>query len=298
MSEEKKLKDSRDRFVAFSFATSDFLLEIDQAHNVTFASGQVKSLTGLSEKAIAGKSCFLLFSSESAQALQVFLKSGKKSGRVGPVMVDILNQENKEQTPALLMGMYIPDNPHIFLALNATQSFHDFLATGGYQDADLLDEKEFEMEAIKAFDDAKREGKTLDVTFLESQDIEAAKKNLTPDQARVFDKKFKTLLKEQSYKGTAASQMDDDKYALIHDTEITSDFIEKKIEQLVKDSKANVEKLSIQSKTTKADMTALNEREARRALLYTMKQIEEQGLDAAGEDLSKSFDEYLQENAD
>jgi EAL domain-containing protein (putative c-di-GMP-specific phosphodiesterase class I) len=45
-------------------------------------------------------------------------------------------------------------------------------------------------------------------------------------------------------------------------------------------------------------MTSLNEREARRALLYTMNQIEAQGIDAANTDLNKSFDDYLQENAD
>ena len=298
MAEPHTMKELRDRFVAFSFAASDFLLEIDKSHKIAFAAGQAKSLSGLSDKQLVGKSCFSLFSKESAESLKIFLKSGQKSGRIGPVMVDIINQETKDIQKALLMGMYIPNNPHIFLALNATQSFHDFLATGGYQDAGLLDEREFEMEAIKAFEEAKREGKELDVTFLESDHIEKAKKNLTPDQADIFDNKFKALLKEQSYKGTAASQMDDDKYALIHDTSITSDFIEKKIQQLVKESQPSAGKIDIKSKTAKADMSSLNEREARRALLYTMKQIEEQGLDAAGTDLNKSFDDYLQENAD
>lgn len=298
MSELQDTKELRDRFVAFSFAASDFLLEIDMEHNVVFASGQAKSLTGLDSKKMEGTKCFDLFSSESSEALKAFLKSGKKSGRVGPLMVDIVNQQNKEIKKALLMGMYIPNNPHIFLALNATQSFHDFLATGGYQNLDLLDEKEFEMSAIKAFEEAKREGKTLDVTFLESEEIEAVKKNLTPDQAERFNSKFNALLKEQSYKGEAASQLDDDKYALIHDKEITADYLEDKIKQLVNESQPSAGDIDIKSKTAHADMSSLNEREARRALIYTMKQVEENGLDSAGTDLNKSFEDYLQENAE
>ena len=298
MSDLQNMKDLRDRFVAFSFAASDFLLEIDLAHNVAFSSGQVKSLTGMDSKAIEGKSCFLLFTAESAQALQIFLKSGKKSGRIGPLMVDVVNQETKAIQKALVMGMYIPDNPHIFLTLNATQSFHDFLAMGGHEEAGLLDEKEFEMSAIKAFKEAKRDGKTLDVTFLETEKIEEIKDSLRPDQAERFDAKLNMLLKEQSYKGSAASKMDESTYALIHDTKITPDYIEKKIKQLVKESQPNAGDIDIKSKTAHADMTSLNEREARRALIYTMEQIEAGGLDAAGTDLNKSFDDYLQENAD
>ncbi len=298
MKEQQTMKELRDRFVAFSFAASDFLLEIDMEHNIAFSSGQVQSLTGFDSKSLKGKSCFLLFSAESAEALQVFLKSGKKSGRIGPLMVDIVHHDTKAIQKAVLMGMYIPDNPHIFLALNATQSFHDFLAMGGHDDVTLLDEKEFEMSAIKAFEEAKRDGKTLDVTFLETDKIEKLKASLRPDQAERFDAQFKALLKEQSYKGSSASQMDESKYALIHNADISSDFIEKKIQQLVKEAQPNAGDVDIKSKTAHADMASLNEREARRALLYTMNQIEKQGLDAAGTDLNKSFDDYLQENAD
>ncbi|NCO02852.1 MAG: EAL domain-containing protein [Alphaproteobacteria bacterium] len=298
MSEIQTMRDLRDRFVAFSFAASDFLIELDPNHNIVFSAGQTRSLIGAPDKSLVGKSCFSLFSNESAEALKAFLRSGQKSGRIGPLMVDLVHIETKAFQKALLMGMYIPENPHIFLTFNATPSFHDFLAAGAYQDVNLLDEKEFEMSAIKAFDEAKREGKTLDVTFLESDHIEKVKANLSPDQAEKFDHKFKMLLKEQSYKGNAASQMNDNKYALIHDTAITGDYIEQKIQQLIKESKPSAGRVDIKTKTAHADMGALNEREARRALLYTMKQFEEMGLDATSTDLSKSFDQYLQENAD
>lgn len=298
MTQQQGMRESRDRFVAFSFAASDFLLEINVDHNIVFASGQTNSLTGFSDKEIIGKSCFLLFSSESSEALRTFLRSGQKSGRVGPMMVDLVNNEKNETHRALLMGMYIPNNPNIYLSMNATQSFHDFLATTAYVDNALLDYKEFEMSSVRAFEEAKREGKTLDVTFLESEKIDQVRANLTPDQAERFDTRFKALLKEQSYKGGSAGIVDDEKYALIHDSNISAEFIENKIQQLVKDSQPSAGDIDIKTKTAHADMTTLNEREARRALIYTINQIEEKGLDAANTDLSKTFDDYLQENAD
>jgi len=105
------------------------------------------------------------------------------------------------------------------------------------------------------------------------------------------------LLKEQSFEGNAASQVDDSKYAIIHDTEITPDFIEKKVQQLVQRSGSSTSDVGLKSKTIEADMDALNEREARRALIYTINQIEKEGLDAASHDLSLGFDHYLHENA-
>ncbi|HPF79145.1 MAG TPA: EAL domain-containing protein, partial [Alphaproteobacteria bacterium] len=87
------------------------------------------------------------------------------------------------------------------------------------------------------------------------------------------------------------------KYAIIHDTEITPDFIEKKIQELVSRSSTKGEDVGLKSKTVEADMDSLNEREARRALIYTINQIEKNGLDAAGDNLSRGFDHYLHENA-
>lgn len=238
-----------------------------------------------------------LFASTSQGNLGALLKGVQKAGRIGPLMVDVQNSETNQKQRALIMGMTIPDSPNIYLTLNATQSFFDFLAVGDYQESRLLDEKQFESAAIKAFQSAKKEGKNLDVTFLDVEKLEEYKKGMSVDDANNFTDNFQAIIKEQSFEGNTASQVEEGKYAIIHDTEITPEFIEKKIQELVGRTASDVDGVGLKSKTVEADMGKLNEREARRALIYTMNQIEKGGLDAVGGDLALSFDDYLNENA-
>ena len=296
---DQSQKEARDRFVAFSFASSDLLLEVEQTGKIVFIAGQVRTLIGKQDSDLIGKDWLSIFAEESRGNLGALRKGVAKAGRLGPLMVDVQNANTKKKSRALIMGMALPGNPNIFLTLNATQSFFDFLAVGDYQDNRLLDEKQFESAAIKAFQSAKKEGKSLDVTFLEVDKIEEYKKSLSFEDANNFTDNFQAILKEQSFRGNAASQVDDGKYAIIHEAEITPEFIEQKIQQLVQRSagESKAADVGLKSKTVEADMDNLNEREARRALIYTINQIEKGGLDAAGDNLSKGFDHYLEENA-
>ena len=297
MTSDKQQREMRDKFIAFAFASSDFLLEIDLSGKILFTAGQVQSLTGNTSDGLVGKNWLTLFSKSSHGNLGALLKGVQKAGRLGPLMVDVINSETSKRQRALIMGMTMPESANVYLTLNATQSFFDFLAVGDYQDSRLLDGKQFEAAAIKAFQTAKAEGKNLDVTFLEVDKIEEYKKGLSFEEANNFSENFQAILKEQSFQGNTASQVDDGKYAIIHDTEITPDFIEKKIQELVSRSSTKGEDVGLKSKTVEADMDSLNEREARRALIYTINQIEKNGLDAAGDNLSRGFDHYLHENA-
>lgn len=297
MTVETQGKELRDRFIAFSFAASDFLLEISPEGYVVFSAGQALSLTGYDSSQLNDKDFVTLFAETDHGNLKALLKGVKRAGRVGPLMVEIIHCKTKEKQRALLMGMTLPNSDNVYLTLNATQSFLDFLAIGDFTDHRLLDEKEFESAAIKAFQSAKREGKNLDVTFLDTAEIEEYKKGLSIDEANSFNENLQSLLKEQSFEGHTASQVDSDKYAIIHDEAITPEFIESKIQELVKRTTPTAENVDVKRTTIEADMETLNEREARRALIYTINQIEKGGLDAAGGDLSKSFDDYLQENA-
>ena len=297
MTLDNQLKIARDRFVAFSFAAADFLLEVNKEGKIIFSAGKTQSLTGQEAAELQGADWLPVFSKPDHNNLNALLKGAQRAGRVGPLMVHIENSQTQEKHKAMIMGMTMPESPNIFLSLNATAAFFDFLEVSDVHDSRLLDEKQFEESAIKAFATAKREGKNLDVTFLEADRIEEYKKSLSVDEANNFNENFNAVLKEQSYAGSTASQVDDNKYAIIHDAEITPDFIEKKIQQLVQRTSPSSEGMDIKTKTIEADMESLNEREARRALLYTINQIEKKGLDAAGDDLKQGFDDYLNENA-
>lgn len=290
-------KEIRDRFIAFAFAASDFLMEITKKGDILFAAGQVQTLTGGTSDSLVGQKWLSYFTEESHGNLGALLKGVHRAGRLGPLLVDILNRQTKKTHRALVMGMTMPGSENVYLTFNATQSFFDFLAVGDHKDSKLLDGKQFEAAAIKAFQEAKQKGKELEVTFLDVDQINKYKKGLSIEEANNFNDNFNAVLKEQSFQGNAASQVDEGKYALIHDAEITPDFIERKIKELITRSGAKEGDIDLKSKTVDANLDTLNEREARRALIYTINQVEKNGLDAAGDDLAKGFDDYLDENA-
>ena len=297
MTENQNHKDIRDRFIAFAFASSDFLMEINKAGEIVFCAGQVQTLTGKKSEELLGSDWLTLFSRGCRGDLTALIKGVQRAGRVGPLMIDILHQETELLHKALVMGMTLPDSKNIYLSFNATQSFFDFLAVGDFQNSRLLNEKQFEAASIKAFQSAKKEGKKLDITFFDTDKIDEYKKGLSFEEANNFSENFHSILKEQSFEGQTASQVDENKFALIHDESISPEFIEDKIKELVKRTAPEAKEVGFQRKTLEADMGALNEREARRAMIYTIKQMEEKGIEAVSEDLSKGFEDYLEENA-
>lgn len=297
MNVENQHKSEKDKFVAFAFAAADFLLEVDKAGKIIFSSGRVQSLTGLQPAAIEGQDWLFLFSKANHNDLKALLNGVQRAGRIGPLVVDICNSKTNAQQKAVVMGMTLPDSPNIFLSFNATEAFLDFLLLNDLNDNRLLDEKQFEESAIRAFSAAKRDGKNLDITFLEADEIEKYKESLPIDEANNFNDNLNALLKEQSFEGNTASQVDKNKYAIIHDAEVTPEFIEDKIKELVNKTAPQSKDVGVKTKTLEADMGALNEREARRALLYTINQIEKKGMDSVGGDLKQGFDDYLNENA-
>ena len=143
-------KEIRDRFIAFAFAASDFLMEISKSGEILFTAGQVQTLTGQSSQELMGKNWLTYFTGDSHGNLGALLKGVTRAGRIGPLMVNIENQSTEKISRALVMGMTMPDSENIYLTFNATQSFFDFLAVGDHKDAKLLDGKQFEAAALKA----------------------------------------------------------------------------------------------------------------------------------------------------
>ena len=303
MPQDVHKSDNRQRFLAFAFASSDFLLEIAENDTVCFSAGQVESLTGKTSADIQNQPWEKLFAKKNTEMIGALIKGAQRAGRSGPIMIEIKDPKENKKTKAMMMGMSLPDNPNVFLTLNATQSYLEFLATSDYQDAKLLDEKQFENVAIKAFQEAKKSSKNLDVTFIETDQIDQYKKSMSHEDATNFTENLQMILKQDSYNSNTASQVAENRYCVIHGEEVSADEIENKIQNLIQKTNANtgnqdITDIGLKHKTVEADMEVLSEREARRAMIYTINQIESQGLESANTDLSKSFDDYLQENAD
>jgi PAS domain S-box-containing protein len=95
MSSELSLTEQRDRFVAFAFAASDVLMEVDQDGSVVFVSGSVKSLLGRSTNELMGTNVADLAADEDWIVLSEFLKKLQVTGRASDRLITLSSNDNK-----------------------------------------------------------------------------------------------------------------------------------------------------------------------------------------------------------
>lgn len=110
---ELSIADQRDRFVAFAFAASDVLIEIDAKGSVCFVAGSVKSLFAHSTEEIMGTEILDSATKDNRVAFSEFIAKLMSSGRAAETLIDLNGGDGKVHTAAV-SGMASPQRPGIF----------------------------------------------------------------------------------------------------------------------------------------------------------------------------------------
>ncbi|MDF1748524.1 MAG: PAS domain S-box protein [Alphaproteobacteria bacterium] len=92
---ELSLTEQRDRFVAFAFAASDVLMEVDQDGVVIFVSGSVKSLLGHSTNELMGTKVTNIAAHEDWVVFTEFLKKLQVTGRASDRLITLKSDDDK-----------------------------------------------------------------------------------------------------------------------------------------------------------------------------------------------------------
>jgi len=80
----RELAADRRRFVAFSFASADLLVELDSAGVITFASGAARVLTGRMENELVGFRFLNLVADADRRFVELALANLPDGGRLDP----------------------------------------------------------------------------------------------------------------------------------------------------------------------------------------------------------------------
>lgn len=111
----KKYKEQRDRFLAYAFASADLFIEISPNGKITFATGAVKSLTGIDPETLMGKKWLTIFEPKFHNLLIDLKKKARPGIRQGPFLVD-LSYDGMEKA-AILTSVKIPQSKNFYLTL-------------------------------------------------------------------------------------------------------------------------------------------------------------------------------------
>ncbi len=270
MTDDNKLENLRtekERFVAFSFAAADLLIELDNNGIVIFASGAAKGLTGVEMADLKGMSFVELVAQQDKPVLSHILDTMKEGDRITPVVARM----EKTKVSAIVGACRLPRNHgHIFLALNVS-SMGAARSNTGYRDSDtgLLDRQDFMKLADQQMAIAADAGQRTELTLLRLSGLTAMQENVGDDQMSNFLDKIGVILRRYSLGGDFAGRLDNDKYGLMHSPSVDGELLEEKISTLASEADP---KGSVSTQTSTVDLSKgqLSANNATQALMYVI----------------------------
>lgn len=296
---DEKIKQQRDRFLAFSFASADLFIEVGPDGLITFALGAAQSLTGINEKSIMGQSWLDLFAPKDRTTVLTMREKAKPVARCGPYLVT-LDEAIGNGRQAIVTGIKMPDSEKFFITIgftNVLMAKYAQSVESAEQRSELMDKDSFLLAAKETLDLARSLGQELDLTLIDIDNLEDVKKRLGDDKWGSFTEAITHLLNSKSIDGRAAAEVREGHYSVIHDRTMDAETLKAEIEKLARKNDPAGQGFAIGSKTVSADLESLSERDTTKALIYTINEFERKGTSLTIEKLNSSFKAYVSANA-
>lgn len=207
------------RFLGFGFAASDLLLEIGRDGRVTFALGAGESVLGRPDTAISGQPWQSLIDAEDLPMVEAMFRGLEDGARAGPVVVRISGGERFATLSAIRLGQ---NNGAISCA---------FARAAARGPAGLQSHEDFEARAAELLAGATQD---LELAFVELDGLSrSAAAAADPDGMQSL---LAGVLRAQSYRGEAATEVGPDRYALIRAAEEPRDLLVARMARVLADA--------------------------------------------------------------
>ena len=297
MSNTEDLKKQRERFLSFSFATSDLLLEVNDEGRVQFALGAIKGLTGnKNAKALIKTDWLDLFSPKDRMVLKIMLKKAQPGLRCGPTLVSI--KKGKTVQNILVSAIKMPDKSETFISIATGSALMNQIGqlVRDYEERKPLDKETFIDAAQEVLRMASDLGQDVDMTLIDLPNADKAKKRYGKEAWDKLSEDVDKILCQNSIDGGTAAHLGGGRYSVIHDSDTDISALTTEISKATKEHDPFGEGLEIQTKSISTDMSSMDERDATRALFYTLNEFERQGTEMTIDTLNSSFKAFVAAN--
>jgi EAL domain-containing protein (putative c-di-GMP-specific phosphodiesterase class I) len=315
--DSKSIKEQRDRFLAFSFASADLFIEVSMDGKIVFALGAARSLTGIDESKLKGRKWLELFDLEFHAQLIAMRKDAKVVKRCGPLQVT-LDKELGGGRETILTAIRMPGTDSLYLTLgfpsnlmkqiartvaiaSAAAGPADFGRTETVKEEpevySLHDKESFIYAAGQALDTARSVGQKVEMTLFDIPDPAKIKKRLGAELWDKFTTAITDLFASHSLDGNAAAEIKEGRYSVLHDKKVDFGSLMQQLTELTKSIDPEGKGFAVTGKTVSADLASLSERETTKALIYTINEYERKGTSLSIENLNSGFRAYVTANA-
>lgn len=293
MSDEKTLKEQRDRYVAFSFAVADLFIEVAENGKILNVTGASKALTGIDEKALLNRNWLDLFSTYEQAKLIAAREKTVPGRRIGPVLVEL--NEQIGQKIASFSAIRMPKNDRFYISLGVSNDFLAQIApmVGLPGSIGFSDHDSYADAARDAVFDARLWGKDVELTFLDFVNAEDMQKRFGKDGWGKVEQMIGELMAQYSFGGHCAGLIAEGRYSFVHDKSVNLDELKLKITEI---TRAAGMELQPQSRTVSGDLKTLDKKDIARALDYSIDEFSENGTAKGVKTLGDGYAEYLSSN--
>lgn len=290
------LKSQRDKFLAFSFASSDVLVEVGSDNIIKTATGATKNLTGLTENEMTTKNWLDIFHFDDRSYLNELKNQAVVGQRIGPIFVKL----NKTHKKILFNGITMPQSDTFYITLGLASELADIIpdTSADLKNESLLDKENYNDILEEKLRVAKELNTKTQLTFFDLSVSQDYKDRLGDKAWDRLNKDIALSLNENSLGGDAASRISETQFSLLHETNIDPAIIKEKIIELSTRSDPEGEGLSVSEKTIEANVTSMTAKEASRAVLYALNEFNRKGIEFDGDTLSSTLDSFLTDNAE
>ncbi len=299
MANDIEFKSQRDRFLAFSFASADLLLEIDKTGKIVYALGATKALLGIDDKQILATNFLDIFSENDRGLMSVIQNTDAVSTKQGPYLVTLASPIDPTKIKHVFLNSFkMSSEGNISISISQGEGLLKMmgLEDNGTSTKKIMNAKEFEQIVRKKLSERMASRQDTNIQMLQLSNINDFKKDMEENSWSEFVNSLGQIIMTASIDGESAVKVGDGKYMLLNDESSDETILHEKIAALAKSYNVEIP-LDLNTRDITADPDALNARETTRAIMYTLNKMEKTGIDSSPDNLKEAFGNFLQENA-
>ena len=208
------LKRQRDRYIAFSLAAADLLVEVDSAFRIVRTVGATQALLSGQAEDIKGRDICDLFSHEDRSFVRRLLARAQKMGRIEPCTLH-LEQDGAKPLLVNLGACFLPgDDDHTYVSLTVLSELSATDYHGRDEETLLLKKDEFQ-----TFTGALLSHETghtpTQMKLVHLAGLSGAVKGIPEEKARMLLSEIGSVLRVQAMGGAAAARLSDDAFSYV-----------------------------------------------------------------------------------
>lgn len=293
-------RQSRDRFVAFAFAASDILLELDEDGTVIFADGATRGILGRALEDIQGKYFFDLLPETDAATAEAVMAEMDKKHRMDKTEISVKNVYG-DPVPFMMSGFRLSNlQNHTYLALSVLKGdvSTDLLFRRDF-DTGMLKTQSFVEVANEKIQAAKERGEEVKLTLVGLPDLKTLLDQLSEEDRAALMMEISDYIRSKSLDGDTAGVIDPESYSFVHAGSGEPSKIVEDIINITKKADPKGQGVKVEASVIDADPGALSKTDSANALLYTLNQFAHRaGEDFTIESLSTGYKKLLDETVE